>query len=505
MRRRADAVVGPRVVVAGVVVVAVVHAAPPVGWPLAAEQRGHAPSLHRLGHRESCEVENRRGEVDVGHELLRRGTSRDPRPPGKERHAEPRFVHEPLVVETEVAEVPAVVAGVDHDRVVGEPLAVEPVEHPADPIVHALHAGEVILHEPLVLPADQVSACQQRALHLDLHRLPAQPPLPLLRDEIGRRFELEIAAGEIAGNGLLVLGERCWPRGIVVEERGGLRDHRRGEPLAITLVGRPLAVGRLLVEHQEKWPVLRPRREELEPQVGRDLRAVPIDRERAARHEERRVAVGTLTGQHGPAVKAGGVTAEVPLADHAGVVTPRLHPLGEVVSAAVEPVEHRHTVFVGILAGEQRGPAGRADRVGDERVEKACPARCQPIEVGRLVDLRAVTGEGVLGMVVGEDEQHVGPHRGGNRGRRKKAQHDRDDACHRELQFRVTQPACSLHWPHQASGRGEWDRRGRIAEARHPRPDPCGSLVEPPSGLGTNVMRLSLSISAGAAPRGASG
>ena len=65
----------------------------------------------------------------------------------------------------------------------------------------------------------------------------------------------------------------------------------------------------------------------------------------------------------------------------------RLQTLGEVIATAVEPVKHRHAVGVGILAGEERGPAGRADRVGDERVGEPGAAGCKAVEVGRLVHL----------------------------------------------------------------------------------------------------------------------
>ena len=93
------------------------------------------------------------------------------------------------------------------------------------------------------------------------------------------------------------------------------------------------------------------------------------------------------------------------------MVTARLQLFDDGVARAVEPVEHRHAVAVRILPGEQRRAAGRADRVGDERVGEPGAGGGQTVEVRCLVDLRAIGRDRMLGVVVREDEDDVGPHR----------------------------------------------------------------------------------------------
>lgn len=63
---------------------------------------------------------------------------------------------------------------------------------------------------------------------------------------------------------------------------------------------------------------------------------------------------------------------------------------------------------MGILSGKEGGPAGSADGVGDERVGETGAFGSDAVEVGCFVDLRAIGGNGVLGVVVREDEDDVG-------------------------------------------------------------------------------------------------
>ena len=67
-----------------------------------------------------------------------------------------------------------------------------------------------------------------------------------------------------------------------------------------------------------------------------------------------------------------------------------------------------HAVLGGNPAGQQRGPAGRADRDGDEEVLEPHPGGGDTVEV-RRPDLRiAVAAGGPDGLVVGEYENDVG-------------------------------------------------------------------------------------------------
>ncbi len=372
------------------------------------QERSEAAALHEVRDRQAGEVEERRSEVDVGRELLRRDPGPDPRTADEEWRAEPRLIHEPLVVESEVAEVPAVVRGVEDVGVGGEAGPVEIVEDLADAVVEPLDAGEVVPHVPLVLPADELLAGERLAVDDDFHRLDVEPHVPLLgRLEIGRRLELEVPPRQVAGHGLLVLRQRGGAGRVVVPEGLGLGDDLVLEQGLVPFIGLPGAVGGFLVEHEEERLVLGPRLQELDPEVRGDGGAVPFDREPVPRDEELRIPVGSLARQDDPAVEAGRVGAEVPLADHPGVISRRLKVFGDVVAGAVEPVEDRHAVLVRILAGQEGGAAGGADGVGDEGVGEAGSFVGQAVEVWRLVDLGAVGRDGVLRVVVGEEEEDV--------------------------------------------------------------------------------------------------
>lgn len=349
VRGRADAVVSPRVVVPGIVVVAVVDAPPPAGRALTPQQRG--PRLL------PCIVS---------------GTGR---PAGDQGHPQTGLVHESLVAEPQIAEIPAVVGRVDHDRVVGQLRLVKEVEHLADAVVHALHAGEIVLHEPLVFPAHEVIARERPAFDLQAHQFFIQPLLQFFSLEASRRLELEVTSREIAGDRLLVFGQ----------------------------VGRPSL-------------------EKLNTQIPGNLGAVALDRELAAGHKKFRIPIVALAGQHDPAVEAGGIRAQVPFLDHARVVATRLQSLGDMIAGAVEGVEHGHAVLVRILPGEQRGTAGRADGIRHERVREPGPDGGEPIELRSGVDLRSVAGDRVLGMIVGEDKEDVRPFR------RLRGWHDRNES-----------------------------------------------------------------------------
>ena len=197
VRGGADAEMRGGVVIAGRVVVAEVKRGAPVGRRFAAQQRHERAALHRVRHGQPGEAEEGGREVDVADELrghmagLDAGAARD------QRRAQARLIREAFVVKAEVAEIPAVVRGVDDDGVLREARLVEVVEHTAHAVVHALHAGEVVLHVTLVFPLREFLAGVGflRAVgcsYLDFHRLEFKPLRERGAFEIGGRFQLEI-------------------------------------------------------------------------------------------------------------------------------------------------------------------------------------------------------------------------------------------------------------------------------------------------------------------------
>ncbi len=248
----AHAEMGDGVVMPWVVIVAVIDAGAPVGWGFAAQQRGDGAALHGVGHGQAGEIEEGGGEVDVGDELVGHGASLDAWAFGKQGHVQAGFVHEAFVVEAEVAEIPTVVSGVDDDGVFGETACFEVIEDFANAVVHALHAGEVVAHVFLVLPLHQFFAGEQLAIYCELHRFDLHPLLQGRAFEVSGWGEFQIAAGEIAGDGLLIDRQSGGPSGIVVPEGLWLGDDLVLEHLDVAGGGFPSAVRGFLMEHQEE-------------------------------------------------------------------------------------------------------------------------------------------------------------------------------------------------------------------------------------------------------------
>ena len=117
--------------------------------------------------------------------------------------------------------------------------------------------------------------------------------------------------------------------------------------------------------------------------------------------------------------------AQVPLAHVPGLVSALAQGLGQgelvvrqvveeghlqelAALLAVDPVGDAHARRV--LARQQRGARGRADRAGGVGVRKAHPLQGQAVEVGRLVEGRAVAGKVPPAQVVRQKEYDVGLH-----------------------------------------------------------------------------------------------
>ena len=391
--RRADAVVGASVVVAGVVVVAVVNRVAPAGGFFAAQNRGEGAAVHVGGDFHAGEIEEGGGEVGVEGEEVGDGAGLDAGAAREERDVEPGLIHEAFVVEAEVAEIPTVVGAVDHDGVFRESGAVEVVEDFADAVVDALHAGEVVLHVALVFPADEFFAGEKffGAVGLrdfELHRFGVEPLLaggP--GGEVGGWLEFQVPAGEIAGDGLLVSRERGGSGRVVVPEGGGLGDDFVFEEGFVFGVGLPGAVRSFLVQHQEERFIGGARIDKLEAELGGDLADVSLQGDATVWRDEIGIEVNALAGENHPAVEAGGVAAEVPFADHPGVVAGGLEHFRDGGLGTVEDVEDGGAVGVGVFSGEHDGAARSANGVGDEGVVEADAGGAEAVQMGRPVHL----------------------------------------------------------------------------------------------------------------------
>ena len=156
--------------------------------------------------------------------------------------------------------------------------------------------------------------------------------------------------------------------GVIIEEGGGLGQVDVVEEIVVPGGGHPVAVGRLVLAHQQEGlvlgaVVLQP----VERLVGDEIGAVAFGTLLGAVHfEEVRVVVTALVGKDFPEIEAGGLAAEVPFADDRGLIAGALQGFGEgglfAVEVAVVVVEE--AVDVGVLAGEDAGAGRSADGVG---------------------------------------------------------------------------------------------------------------------------------------------
>ncbi len=307
-------------------------------------------------------------EVGVDrHRALDRPRLHDARPADEQRHLhEKRLSYIPMSPRKNPWSL------VYDDRVLPQAVGVEPLEQAADVVVDRLHAREVVAHVALVLPRVRLARPRPAS-----SRRPPPPPRSGCRRPLrNSRFRQALGRGSFRSPRLRSPNTR-WrlqlvavgPGGVVVARRGRLGDLPVGEHLPVLLGRFPPAV-----RHEEERLVLRPVLQEVDREVGDDVRDVPRDDAPPGRLDERRVVVVALAGQDGPPVEAGGTE-------------PRYLPIMPVGSRRpgvlrnrrliAEEVEDRRAVHVAVLAGEDRCPARRADRVGDEAaVEPRPPSRC---------------------------------------------------------------------------------------------------------------------------------
>ena len=109
------------------------------------EERHPARALHRSRHGYAAEFEERRREVDVqDHFVHGLALGKEPGVADEQGDAERFFVERPFVAEAVLAEVVAVVAGVDDDGVVGEAEFVEGLEQAAEIFVGSGDVAKIV-------------------------------------------------------------------------------------------------------------------------------------------------------------------------------------------------------------------------------------------------------------------------------------------------------------------------------------------------------------------------
>ncbi len=172
----------------------------------------------------------------------------------------------------------------------------------------------------------------------------------------------------------------------------------------------PAPVRRLVLVHEQEGPLgVAGVGEPVERPVGDDVGGVAPVPDAVGGAEQPGVVVGALVPEHLVMVEPFGAGLQVPLPEQCRLVARRLQQLRKRLLGAVKRLAVRHHAGeVPVLAGEDGGAAGRADRVGDEGVAEQHALGGQPVDVRRLVDARAVGADGVGRVVVGEDQQDIG-------------------------------------------------------------------------------------------------
>lgn len=93
------------------------------------------------------------------------------------------------------------------------------------------------------------------------------------------------------------------------------------------------------MQHQEERFIGGARIDKLEAELGGDLADVSLQGDATVWRDEIGIEVNALAGENHPAVEAGGVAAEVPFADHPGVVAGGLEHFRDGGLGTVEDVE----------------------------------------------------------------------------------------------------------------------------------------------------------------------
>jgi hypothetical protein len=177
--------------------------------------------------------------------------------------------------------------------------------------------------------------------------------------------------------------------------------------LGETFLRLPISMRRFVVHHEEEGLVLFSVVEPLRGKIGDNIGGVAFVSFFAVGSIKDWPAICALAGENLPVIETGGIAAEMPFADHGGLIAGGFEAFGDVVAIAIEGIENGNSVLVAVLAGEDGGAAGSADGVDGVTAVEADAFFGDAIDIWCFVDLAAVSADGVGGVVVGHDEEDV--------------------------------------------------------------------------------------------------
>ena len=289
------------------------------------------------------------------------------------------------------------------------------------------------MHVALVTPVHQILALKVGFSEFLVARLVIGVPGVQLGLGHSRRWtKLHVQFGKGFGNGH-VLRVLCFATaGIVVKQ--GLRF---GElpipvPAKVFQIGRPLAMRRLMLAHQQEGFGFVTLLEPVERQISDNVRDIASRFYLFSHSNHRRVIVNPLAGKNLPKIKTRGIADKMPFADHRRLVPGLLQQfwhrlLGTIETAAGIVVKAIH---VAVFAGQHTSAAWPADRVGNQGAIKNHPLAGQPVDVRRLVELPgvAICANGLISMIVRKDKKNIGLARGSGQSRQRQSD-ETDEQC----------------------------------------------------------------------------
>lgn len=201
------------------------------------------------------------------------------------------------------------------------------------------------------------------------------------------------------------------PALVVVEQVVRLGDRHVVVQMEVLETRIPLAVRRPMVIHEQKRLVrIAAVFQIIERQIGDEVGDVAGVRDVLAVFDQDRVVIRSQPDEDFPDVETGRLAGQVPFAEDRRLVARLLQHFRKGRLRAVEAVAvSLEAVLMAVFSREDDRAAGPADRVGAETVVKQHPRGRDAVEVGGLVDSRAVAAHGVGGVIVGEDEHDVRP------------------------------------------------------------------------------------------------
>lgn len=184
--------------------------------------------------------------------------------------------------------------------------------------------------------------------------------------------------------------------------------------VSVFIIALPTAMRGFMVAHQKEWFICVPCFHPINTLVSYDISGISRNTFGARGIDKFRVPVFALTGHDAPVVEPGRfmgfALAEMPLADHGGLVPSRLEMLSHVGQMLIDfGVKSHDAVDVVMCTAKNRCSGWSADAVGHVTVVEEHAFVGYAIEIWRMIDASSIARNRLRCMVICHDEDDVGP------------------------------------------------------------------------------------------------